>query len=152
MGRNIVYVIGSEAATAAKAFAFSLQSLVMCSSFQDENLSKRCLTKDTYFAIRGSRNSYSSFTYPTTNCESLQIRSLSTDIVTVSSIPASMASYSDSLLEALKPKRIACSILSPGQRFKLQTDANSNLPRCPVYFKDPPVQAALACSRLGDFC
>ena len=112
MGRNTVSIIGSEAATAAKAFAFSLQSLVMCSSFQVEKLSKRCLTKDTYFSIQGSRDSYSSFTYPTTNYESLRIRSLSADTITASSIPISMTSYPDSLLEALKPKRIACSILS----------------------------------------
>ena len=104
MGRNIVSVIGCEVATTAKVSAFSLQSLVMCSSFQPEKLSKRCLTKDTYFAIRGSRDSYFLFTYPITNCESLQIRSLSADTVTASSIPTSMASYSDSLLEALKPK------------------------------------------------
>ena len=112
MGRNIVLVIGKESATAAKAFVFSLQSLGMCSSFQAEKLPKRCLARDTYFAIRGSRNSYSSFTCPTTNLESLRIKSLSNDTVTASSIPAKMASYSDSLLEALKPKRIACSIFS----------------------------------------
>ena len=56
---------------AAKAFAFSLQSLGMCSNFQAEKLPKHCLTSVTYFAIRGSRDSYSSFTYPTTNWESL---------------------------------------------------------------------------------
>ena len=112
MGRNTVSVIRSEATTAAKASAFSLQSLVMCSSFQAENSSKRCLTKDTYFAIRGFRDSYFSFTCPTTNYESLRIRSLLADTVTASSILASVASYFDSLLEALKPKRIACSILS----------------------------------------
>ena len=107
MGRNIVSVIGSELATAAKESAFSLKSLVMCLSFQAEMLSKRCLTKDKYFFIRGSRDSYSSFTYPTTNCESLRVKSLLVDTVTASSIPASMASYSDSLLEVLKHKRIA---------------------------------------------
>ena len=103
MGRITVFVIGSEAATATKASAFSLQSLMICSSFQAEKPSKRCFTKDTYFAIRGSRDSYSSFTYPTTNCESLRIRSLSVDTVAASSIPASMAPYSDSLFEALMP-------------------------------------------------
>ena len=112
MGRITYSVIGSEAAMMAMTFAFSLQSLVMCLSFQAEKLSKHCLTKDTYFSIRGSRDLDSSFTCPTTNCESLQIRSLSADILTASLIPASMASYSNSLLEALKPKRIACSILS----------------------------------------
>ena len=113
MGRNTVSVIGREAATATKASAFSLQSLVMCSSFQAEKLPKRCLTRDTYFSIRESRDSYSSFTWPTTNRESLRIISLSAAMVAVSSIPARMASYSDSLLEALKPKWIACSIFSP---------------------------------------
>ena len=77
MGRKTVPVIGREAAMAAKASAFSLQSLVMCLSFQDEKLPKHCLTKDTYFAIWESRDSYSSFTWPTTNLESLRITSLS---------------------------------------------------------------------------
>ena len=113
MGRITVSVIGSKAATAAKASAFSLQSLVTCSSFQDENPSKCCFTKDTYFSIRGSRDSYSSFTCPTTNYESLRIISFSEDTVAASLISASMASYSNSLLEALKPKWIACSITSP---------------------------------------
>ena len=85
----------------------------MCSSFQDEKLPMRCFTKVTYLAIRGSRNSYSAFTYPTTNWESLRIISLSAGIVAISSISARMASYSDSLFEALKPSRISCSILSP---------------------------------------
>ena len=104
MGRITVSIIGSEATTTTKASAFSLQSLVMCLSFQVEKLSKGCLTKDTYLAIQGSCDSYSSFTCPTTNCESLRIRSLSIDTITANSISASMASYSDSLLEALKPK------------------------------------------------
>ena len=112
MGRNIVSIIRNEVATAAKASAFSLQSLVMCSSLQAENFSKHCLTKDTYFSIRGSRDSYSSFSCPTTNCESLRIKSLSADTIIASSILANIASYSDSLLEALEPKQIACSILS----------------------------------------
>ena len=131
MGRNIVLVIGSEVATAAKASTFSLQSLVMCLSFQTEKLSKHCLTKDTYFAIRGSHDSYSSFTCPTTNCESLRIRSLSADIATACSIPANIASYSDSLLEGLKPKRIACSILSS------TGDLSCKLMPTPVY-QDAP--------------
>ena len=67
----------------------------------------------TYFVIQGSQDSYSMFTYPTTNWESLRIISLSVDIATASSIPARMASYSDSLFKALKPSWIACSILSP---------------------------------------
>ena len=54
----------------------------------------------------------SSLTCPTTNWESLQIKSLSEDRAAASSSPARMASYSDSLLEALNQSRIACSILS----------------------------------------
>ena len=84
----------------------------MCYSFQDEKLLKRCLTRVTYFAIRGSRDSYSAFTCPTTNWKLLQIMSLSVDNAAASSIPVRMASYSDSLFEVLKPNRIACLILS----------------------------------------
>ena len=85
----------------------------MCSSFQAEKLPKRCLTRVTYFAIWGSRDSYSAFTCPTTNWELLRIISLSADITVASSISTRRASYSDSLFEALKPSWIACSILSP---------------------------------------
>ena len=53
MGRNTVSVTEREAATVAKASAFSLQSLGMGSSFQDENLPKRCLTRDTYLPFDG---------------------------------------------------------------------------------------------------
>ena len=113
MGRITVSVIRNEVEMEAKESTFSLQSLVTCSSFQAEKLSKRCFTKDTYFAIRGSHDSYSSFTCPATNCESLRIRSLSADTIVASSIPTSMVSYSDSLLEALKPKQIAYLIISP---------------------------------------
>ena len=52
-------------------------------------------------------------TCPTTSCESLRIERMSAPTASASSRPAIMASYSDSLLEALKPKRTACSILSP---------------------------------------
>ena len=100
-------MIRREAATEAKASAFSLESLGICSSFQ-----KRCFTRDTYFTIRGSRDLNSSLTCPTTNWESLWTRSLLVDKVAASSSIARMASYSDSLLEALNPIRIACSILS----------------------------------------
>ena len=103
---------GREAATKAKASALSLQSLGMCSSFQTGKLLKHCFTRDTYFTIRGSRDSNSSLTWPTTNWESLQMRSLSADKVAASSSPARMASYSDSFLEAPNPSRIAYSILS----------------------------------------
>ena len=70
------------------------------------------LTKEAYFAIRGSRDSNSALTYPTTSCESFQIQRLLAPTASASSSPAIMDSYSDSLLEALKPKRTACSILS----------------------------------------
>ena len=69
--------------------------------------------KEAYFAIQGSRNSNSALTCPTTSCESLRIQRLLAPTTSASSSPAIMASYSDSLLEALKPKRTACSILSP---------------------------------------
>ena len=120
--------MGSDVTTTAKASALSLQSLETCSSFHAEKLAKRCLTRVTYFAIRGSRDSYSAFTYPTTNWESLQIISLSTDIVAANSIPAKMASYSDSLFEALKPSQIACLILSPPRDFNYRL---MSAPVCP---------------------
>ena len=105
-------MIGREAATEAKASTFSLEFLGMCSSFHTGNLLRRCFTQDTYFAIRGSRDLNSSLTFPTTNWESLLTRSLLVDKAVSSSSPARMASYSDSLLEALNPSRMACSILS----------------------------------------
>ena len=113
MGRYIVSFIGKEAATAAKASALSLQSLGTCSSFQAERVLNFFLTREAYFVIRGSLDSNSALTCPTTNYESLQIKRLSAPTTSASSRPAIMASYSDSLLEALKPKRTACSILSP---------------------------------------
>ena len=109
----MVLVIGKEVATEANASAFSLESLGTCSSFQTGKLFKRCFSRETYFAIRGSRDSNSLLTCPTTNWESLRIKSLLADKAVASSSPAKMASYSDSLLEALNPSRIACSILSP---------------------------------------
>ena len=72
-----------------------------------------CLTKEAYFAIRGSLDSNSVLTCPTTSCESLRIKRMLAPMASASSSPTIMASYSDSLLEALKPKRTACSILSP---------------------------------------
>ena len=72
-----------------------------------------CLTKEAYFAIRGSLDSNSTLTCPTTSCDSLRIKRLLAPTTSASSSPAIMASYSDSLLEVLKPKRTACSILSP---------------------------------------
>ena len=103
--------------TTAKVSALSLQSLGMCLSFHAEKLARRCLTKVTYFVIRGSRDSYSTFTCPTTNWESLRIISLSVDIAVANSIPARMTSYSNSLFEALKPSQTSCSILSPPGEF-----------------------------------
>ena len=94
--------MGSDAATVAKASALSLQSLETCLSFHAEKIARRCLTRVTYFTIRGSRDSYSVFTYPTTNWELLRIISSSVDIVAANSTPARMASYLDSLFEALK--------------------------------------------------
>ena len=52
-------------------------------------------------------------TCPTTSCESLQIRRFLAPTTRASSTPAIKASYSDSLLEALKPKLTACSIFYP---------------------------------------
>ena len=55
----MVSVIGREVATKANAFAFSLESLGTCSSFQIGKLFKRCFTRETYFAIREYRDSNS---------------------------------------------------------------------------------------------
>ena len=110
-------MISRKAATEAEASAFSLESLGICSSFQTRKLLKSCFTRETYFTIRGSRDSNSSFTCPTTNWESLWTRSLPADKATASLSSAMMASYSDSLLKALNPSRIACSILSPDGDF-----------------------------------
>ena len=71
MGRNTVSVIGNEAATTAKALALSLQSRGTCSSFQVKRVFNFYLTKESYFAIRGSLDSNSALTCPTTSCESL---------------------------------------------------------------------------------
>ena len=113
MGRYIVSFIGKEATTVAKASALSLLSLGTCSSFQVERVLNFCLSREAYFVIRGSLDSNSALTCPTTNCESLRIKRLSAPTASESSSPAIMASYSDSLLEALKPRQTACSILSP---------------------------------------
>ena len=109
----MVSVIGREAATEANTSTFSLESLGTCSSFQTGKLFKCCFTRETYLAIRGSRDSYSSLTCSTTNWESLRIKSLSADRAAASSSPAMMTSYSDSLLKALNLNRITCLILSP---------------------------------------
>ena len=72
-----------------------------------------CLTREAYFVIRSSLDLNSALTCPTTSCELLRIERLSASTSSASSRPAIMASYSDSSLEALKPKWTACSILSP---------------------------------------
>ena len=105
--------MGKDAATSARASARSLLSLGICSSFQVVRVLNFCLTREAYFSIRGSRDSNSAFTCPMTSCESLRIKRLLSPTASASSSLAIMASYSDSLLEALKPKRTACSILSP---------------------------------------
>ena len=91
----MVSLIGREAATEANAFAFSLESLGTCSSFQTEKMFKRCFTQETYFAIRGSWDSNSSLTCLTTNWESLRIKSLSADRAAAGSSPTRMVSYSE---------------------------------------------------------
>ena len=113
MGRYIVSFIGKEATTAAKASTLSLESLGTCSSSQVERVFNFCLTREAYFAIQGSLDSNSALTCPTTICELLRIERRSAPTASASSRPAIKASYFDSLLEALKPKRTACSILSP---------------------------------------
>ena len=113
MGRYIVSLTGNEAATAAKASALSLRSLGTCSSLQVERVLSFCLDNEAYFVIRGSLDSNSAFTCPTTSYEWLRIRRLSAPTARASSTSAIKASYSDSLLEASKPKRTACSIIFP---------------------------------------
>ena len=108
MGRYVVSFIGKEATIAAKASALSLESLGTCSSSQVERVFNFCLTREAYFSIRGSLDSNSVLTCPITSCESLRIERLSAPTMSASSRPAINASYSDSLLEALKPKRTAC--------------------------------------------
>ena len=67
----MISFIGKDAATAARASARSLLSLGICSSFQVVRVLDLCLTKEAYFSIRGSRDSNSALTCPTTSCESL---------------------------------------------------------------------------------
>ena len=104
----MVSVIGKDATTVTKASARSLLSLGICSIFQVVRVLNFCLIREACFAIWGSLDSNSALTCPTTSCESLRIKRRSTPTASASSNPASMASYSDSLLEALKPKRTAC--------------------------------------------
>ena len=113
MGRNKVSLIGNEAAMAAKALTLSLQSRGTCPSFSAERVFNFCLTRDVYFAIRGSLDSNSALTCLITSCESLRNERLSTLMASASSSPTIMASYFGSLLVALKPNRTSCLILSP---------------------------------------
>ena len=112
MGRHIVSFTGREVATTAKASALSLRSLGISSSFQPKRALSLCLTKEAYFVIRDSLDSNYVLTCPITSCESLLIRRFSAPTARASSTPAIMASYSNSLLVASKPKWTACSILS----------------------------------------
>ena len=131
MGSNTVSVIGNEAATTAKASAFSLQSRGTCSSFQVERIFNFCLTREAYFDIRGSLDSNFALTCPITSCESLFIERLSAPMASASSSPAIMASYSNSLLVALKPNRTTYSILSPVE------EVNCKPMPAPVYLEAP---------------
>ena len=71
------------------------------------------LTREAYFSIRGSLDSNSALNCPTTSYESLRINRLLAHTASASSSPTIMASYPDSLLEALKPKPTACLTISP---------------------------------------
>ena len=106
-------MVGRDAATVAKASAFSFEPLGICSSFQAAKISSLSVTRHTYLAMRWSRVSYSLFTCPTTSWESLCMMIFYEDMEIARSISARIASYSASLLDAGKSNRIACSILSP---------------------------------------
>ena len=93
-----------------------------------------CLTKEVYFVIRGSLDSNSALTCPTTNCESLRIRRMWAPTARARSSPAIKASHSDSLLEALKPRRTACSI------FSLVREVNCNPIPAPDCLEAPSMQ------------
>ena len=145
----MVSVIGREAAMEANASAFSLESLGTCFSFQTRKLFKRCFTRETYFSIRGSRDSNSSLTCPTTNWESLRIKSLSADKAAANSSPARMASYSDSLLEEPESNYLLDPI--PEWSSQLKTNARLELSGRPINIESPPIQIVGACFRLGEF-
>ena len=93
-----------------------------------------CLTREAYFSIRGSLDSNSTLTCPTTSCESLRIKRSLAPTASVSSSLAIMASYSDSLLEVLKPKWTTYSILSPVRK------ANCRLMLAPDHLEAPSTQ------------
>ena len=71
------------------------------------------LNHASYLAMRWSHLSYSPFTCPTSNWESPCMMIFSEDTEVARSIPARMASYSTSLLDAGKSNRISCYIISP---------------------------------------
>ena len=93
----MVSFIGKDVTMAARASARSLLSLGICSSFQVVRVLNFCLTKEAYFATRGSQDSNSALTCPTTSCESLRIQILLAPTTSASSNPTIMSSYSDSL-------------------------------------------------------
>ena len=130
----MVSFIDKDTTTTARASTRSLLSLGICSSFQVVRVLNFCLAKEAYFAIWGSRDSNSALTLPTTSCESLRIQRLLAPTASASSSPTIMASYSDSVLEALKPKQTACSILSPVR------EVNSKQIRAPDYLEAPLTQ------------
>ena len=101
-----------DATTAAKVFAFSFESLKICSSFQATKHPSRFLTRLAYLTMDCSRVSYSPFTYPTTSCESLHMMRFYEDTDFARSTLAKITSYSVSLLDEGKPSRMACLIFS----------------------------------------
>ena len=110
---STVSLVGKDATIAAKASAFSFESLGICSSFQDTKLSNQSLTKHTYLLMRWSRVLYSPFTCLTTSRESLCMMIFSEYKEIARSIPVKFASYSASLLDLGKSNCITSSILSP---------------------------------------
>ena len=102
-------------------------------------MSNLCLTKEAYFVIRGSLDLNSALICSTTSCELLLTERLSTPMVSASSSPVIIASYSDSLLVALKPNRTACSILSSVGEVNYRP-ARPGLFGGPIYTECPPAR------------
>ena len=75
----------------------------------------------------------------------------SEDTEIAKSIPARIASYFVSLLYAGKPNRMACSILSPDQGFKCQTNTSSCLSGSAIHIKDPSISVTRVRILLRDF-
>ena len=105
-------MVGRDATTVVKASAFSFEPLGICLSFLAAKLFSQSLIRHTYLAMRWCCVSYSPFTCPTTSWESLCMMIFSEDTEITRSIPARIASYSASLLDAGKYNRIAYSIIS----------------------------------------